>query len=248
MKIPRFLYPAAEALLLLAAWQVAGQTHLLGRTLPAPAEVAAVYARGFRLALLVRSARATIGSAAIGLGCGAFLAILVALLAHLLPGLRAGIDRLAVILNALPVIALAPILILCAGRQATPAVLASVPVFFLIYMAVSTGLRHGAEQHLGQVLRAFGATPLQTLLWLEIPSAIPDFATGIKSAVGSALIGAIVGEWFGAPRGLGVVVINAMQNFQIALMWAAVLIIAAVSLASLLLLGMLERALGRRLR
>ena len=81
-----------------------------------------------------------------------------------------------------------------------------------------------------------------------MPSAIPDLLSGLKTAVGNALIGAIVGEWFGAPRGLGVVIINAMQNFQIALMWAAVLLLAAIALASYALLDMLEAAVERRLR
>lgn len=247
MKIPKALISAAGTVALLAAWQFAGSTHLLGKTLPAPSEVLAVYRQGFRLALLIRSARATVGAAGVGLGCGAILGIIVAMVAHLLPGLRTGLSRLAVLVNALPVIALAPLLILCAGRRATPAVLAAVPVFFLIYMAVSTGLLHAADARIGQYLHAMGANRLQRMLWLEIPSSIPDLVTGLKTSVGSAMIGAIVGEWFGAPRGLGVVVINAMQNFQIALMWAAVLIIAAISLVSFVLLSALERAMERRM-
>ena len=248
MKVPKALVSATGPVLLLAAWQFAGSTHLLGKTLPAPSEVLAVYGRGFRFALLIRSARATAGAAAIGLGCGTSLGILVAMVAHLIPALRSGINRLAVLVNAMPVIALAPILILCAGRRATPAVLAAVPVFFLIYMAVSMGLLHATDARLGQYLRTLGASRLQRLLRLELPSSIPDLVTGLKTSVGSAMIGAIVGEWFGAPRGLGVVVINAMQNFQIPLMWAAVLLIAAISLVSFFLLSALERALERRMR
>lgn len=248
MKIPKALVSASGAVLLLAAWQFVGSAHLLGKTLPAPGEVLAIYRQGFRFALLIRSARATVSAAAIGLGCGGFLGIVVAVVAHLLPGLRPGINRVAVLVNGMPVIALAPILILCAGRRATPAVLAAVPVFFLIYMAVSTGLLHAADARLGLYLHALGASRLQRLLRLEVPSSIPDLVTGLKTSVGSAMIGAIVGEWFGAPRGLGVVVINAMQNFQIALMWAAVMLIAAISLVTFVLLGTLERAIERKMR
>jgi ABC-type nitrate/sulfonate/bicarbonate transport system, permease component len=248
MKIPKALVTASGALLLLSTWQYAGSVHLLGRTLPAPSDVFAIYRQDFRFALLARSARATVGAAAIGLSCGTLLGVAVAMLAHLVPALREGFNRLAVLVNALPVIVLGPILILCAGRRATPAALATVPVFFLMYMAASTGLKHVAYARLAQYLRSLGSSRMQTLLQLEIPSSIPNLVTGLKTSIGSAMIGAIVGEWFGAPRGLGVVVINAMQNFQIALMWAAVLVIAAISLLSFLLLGVLERAAERRLR
>jgi len=247
MKIRRAALSASGTALLLIGWQYAGSSQLLGRTLPAPSEIAAVYAQGFRLALLIRSARATVTEAAIGLACGLSLALLVAIVAHLQPWLRAGMQRLAVLVNAIPIIALAPILILCAGRRSTPAVLAALPVFFLMNMAITKGLLNSPDSRLRAYLRAMGAGPLQQLFSIEIPSAIPEAITGLKTSVGSAMIGAIVGEWFGAPRGLGVVVINAMQNFQIPLMWAAVMMIAAISLLCLLALNAIEEAVTRRM-
>ena len=223
MKTKQITLPALGALLLLTGWQLAGGMHLLGRTLPTPGEVFAIYAKGFRLALLMRSATATIAAASIGLCCGTLAGLAVAVIVHLFHALRDGLDRLAVLVNA-------------------------VPVFFLRYMAGSTGLRQATDARLAQYLRTLGASRWQRLIRLEMPSAIPDLLSGLKTAVGNALIGAIVGEWFGAPRGLGVVIINAMQNFQIALMWAAVLLLAAIALASYALLDMLEAAVERRLR
>lgn len=61
------------------------------------------------------------------------------------------------------------------------------------------------------------------------------------------MIGAIVGEWFGAPTGLGIVVLNSMQNFQVPLLWATVVVIAAITLASYGLLTLAERAARRRI-
>jgi NitT/TauT family transport system permease protein len=69
----------------------------------------------------------------------------------------------------------------------------------------------------------------------------------MKIAVGSAMIGAIVGEWFGAPTGLGVVVLNSMQNFQVPLLWATVSVIAAITLSSYGLLSLLEHGARARL-
>jgi ABC-type nitrate/sulfonate/bicarbonate transport system permease component len=69
----------------------------------------------------------------------------------------------------------------------------------------------------------------------------------MKIAAGSAMIGAIVGEWFGAPTGLGIVVLNSMQNFQIPLLWATVIVIAAITLSAYGLLTVAERAARRRI-
>jgi ABC-type nitrate/sulfonate/bicarbonate transport system permease component len=151
-----------------------------------------------------------------------------------------------VLVNALPVIAIAPILIITAGREGTPAALASVPVFFLLYTSTGAGLR-GASQRLQLVFTALGANRWQRLAKLEAVAAVPSMLSGMKIAAGSAMIGAIVGEWFGAPSGLGVVVLNSMQNFQIPLLWATVLVIAAITLAAYGVLSLGERAARRRI-
>ena len=93
-----------------------------------------------------------------------------------------------------------------------------------------------------------GATRIQRLIHVDLPAAVPALVTGVKLAIPGALIGAILGEWFGAPRGLGILIVNAMQNFQIPLLWSAVLLTA---LTSLLLFGaatVLERLAYDRFR
>ena len=246
MKLRRLLYPLLGCALLLAVWELLGRTAALGQTLPALSRVLRVYADQPRRALLLRSAAVTFRSAAFGYAAGASAGVATALLAHLLPILRGGLDRLAVLVNALPVIALGPILIITAGRENTPAVLASVPVFFLLYVSTGTALR-SASQRLGMVFTTLGASRGQRLRKLEGIAALPAVLSGMKIAAGSAMIGAIVGEWFGAPSGLGVVVLNSMQNFQVPLLWATVLVIAAITLTAYGLLTLAERAAQRRI-
>jgi ABC-type nitrate/sulfonate/bicarbonate transport system permease component len=191
-------------------------------------------------------ARAPRRSAATGYAVGTCLGTAVALLAHLVPLLRGGLDRMSVLVNALPVIALGPILIITAGRESTPAALAAVPVFFLLYTSTGVGLR-GASTRLELVLTTLGADRWQRLTKLEAIAAVPSILSGMKIAAASAMIGAIVGEWFGAPSGLGVVVLNSMQNFQVPLLWASVIVIAAMTLAAYGLLTLAERAAHRRI-
>jgi NitT/TauT family transport system permease protein len=92
-----------------------------------------------------------------------------------------------------------------------------------------------------------GASPLKKLFYLDLPSALPYLATGIKAAVAAAFLGAILGEWFGAPQGLGIVILNAMENFQIPLMWAAVTMAGGLSFVAFLAAAALEKLVTRRL-
>jgi ABC-type nitrate/sulfonate/bicarbonate transport system permease component len=241
VKADRLIYPALGCLVLLCAWEFAGRTQLLGSTFPALTDVLQVYADLPRRALLLRSAAATLGSAAVGYLAGVCLGGAVALLAHLVPVLRGGLDRLSVLVNALPVIALGPVLIISAGRQDTPAVLASIPVFFLLYTATGVGLRR-TDPRLEMVFATLGASPWQRLTKFEAIAAVPSVLSGMKIAASGAMIGAIVGEWFGAPSGLGVVVLNSMQNFQVPLLWATVIVIAAITLGTYGVLTLAERA------
>jgi NitT/TauT family transport system permease protein len=214
---------------LLAIWETVARTGIAGLTVPTLTSVAAVYMEPRFAFLLYRSAVATAGSATVGIAGGVVLGIATALAAHLLPWLRPGLDRLAVTVNAIPAIAIAPVFVLLVSRDFTPTLLATIAVFFLIYVAVSSGLRTPSPQLL-QMTATFGAGKWQRLRYVEIPSALPSFLSGLKISVTAAVIGAVVGEWFGAPGGLGIVILNTMQNFQIPLLWSAVLLVAVLSL------------------
>jgi ABC-type nitrate/sulfonate/bicarbonate transport system permease component len=241
----RTFYRLAGFAVLLALWQLLGHSGIAGKTLPAVTDVLHVYTLHVRRALLLRAALATTSAAGLGLVLGAVCGCATALIARLRPGLSPGLNRLAVVVNAVPAIALGPILIVTAGREATPILLAAIPVYFLLYVAASSGLS-SADRRLTQLFTATGATGWQRLLYLDAVSALPALLSGLKLAVTTAMIGAVVGEWFGAPTGLGIVILNTMQNFQIPLMWATVLVVAAISLSVYSLIGLAERAVQRR--
>jgi NitT/TauT family transport system permease protein len=246
MRIRTPVFSALGWVVLAGAWEIVGRAGWLGKTFPALSQVLHVFSEDPRRALLIRSAAATLSSAVAGYAAGVALGAGVATIAHVVPFLRAGLDRTAALVNALPVIALAPVLIITAGREATPSALAAVPVFFLLYTATGVGLR-SAGTRLEMLLTTLGATRWQRLTKLQAITALPAVFSGMKIAAGSAMIGAIVGEWFGAPSGLGVVVLNSMQNFQVPLLWATVIVIAAIALASYGLLSLIERNVRARI-
>jgi ABC-type nitrate/sulfonate/bicarbonate transport system permease component len=232
-------------LCILGVWHLVAHSGAAGLTVPIPANVLRVYMQPRFAALLYRSATATVSSAAAGLVAGALLGSATAMVSYLLPPLRPGLDRLAVTVNAIPAIILGPIFILLVSRELTPMLLATIAVFFLIYVAASSGLRT-ASAGLAAMMRTFGAGQWQRLRYLDLPSALPSFLSGLKVSVTAAMIGAIVGEWFGAPTGLGIVILNTMQNFEIPLMWAAVLLVAAISLTGYGAIHLAERLATRR--
>ncbi len=236
----RMLYVVIGQIFVLAAWEVIARSGVAGLTVPTLTSIAQVYLEPRFAALLYRSATATSSSAILGLVAGTLLGTVTALISHVIPLLRPGLDRLAVTVNAIPAVALGPIFILLVSRDLTPALLAAIAVFFLIYVATTSGLRTASDQ-LGKMMTTFGAGKWQRLRYLEIPCAVPSFLAGIKISVTAAMIGSVVGEWFGAPTGLGIVILNTMQNFQIPLMWAAVLLVAAISLTGYGLAHLAER-------
>ncbi|MFY9752226.1 MAG: ABC transporter permease subunit [Candidatus Acidiferrales bacterium] len=251
MDVPRnrsaanFGYGFLGLLAFFCAWQWAGKAGTVGPMLPPLSDVVRTLVDPGTLPALAHSAVYTLSSAARGLLLGGLLAVLLAVVIHLLPPLRPGLDRLAVLVNATPPIAIGPILIVVFSRSQTPAVLAGIQVFFLFYVAASSGLA-AASPALHRAMNGFGANAWKRLCYLELPASLPHLASGLKAAVAAAFIGAILGEWFGAPHGLGLVILNAMQNFQIRLMWAAVVMAAAMSLTAFLMAAALERLVLQR--
>jgi len=230
---------------LIAAWEGVARSGVAGLTVPLPVHVARIYMEPHFASLLWRSSITTGRSALAGLIFGASLGIVTALVSHVMPPLRPGLDRLAATINAIPAVALGPIFILLVSRDLTPTLLATIAVYFLIYVAVSSGLRNASAKLLA-MMTTFGAGKWKRLRYLEIPAAVPSFLAGVKVSVTAAMIGALVGEWFGAPTGLGIVILNTMQNFQVPLMWAAVLLAAGMSLAGYGVAHLAEKAVARR--
>jgi NitT/TauT family transport system permease protein len=230
-----------------ALWQIIGQYQLAGISWPPLTSVLQFLFDPDRYTLFSRAIEATLGSASAGYAAGGLLGIILASLAYLLPRLRRGSDRFAAVINSVPSIALGPIFLILLDRDATPAGVASIHVFFIVYVSMSSGLNSATQAH-EDLFTTFGANRLKQFWRLNLPAAIPSIVSGLRLSWPAALIGAIIGEWFGAPRGIGILIINAMQNFQINLLWSAVLLAAMMSLFFFGLLTLLERAAYGRFR
>ncbi len=147
-------------------------------------------------------------------------------------------------LNAAPIVALAPIVILWFGIGVASKV--AVVIFLVIFtLSVNTeaGIR-STDQNLVTLARSFGATQRQIFLTVSLPWAVPFVVSGLRLGVGRALIGVVVGELFGARAGLGYLITDASQVFDMPTLFAAVIVLAGAGIVLTSLLRMLERRLA----
>ncbi|HEY4634897.1 MAG TPA: ABC transporter permease [Candidatus Limnocylindrales bacterium] len=187
---------------------------------------------------------ATLVEVALGFAVGAGLALVIGYsLAR-----SALVERLLspylVAAQATPILALAPLLALWFGPGlAGKVVICALIVFFPVAVATMVGIR-SVDARLLELGRALRATPRQVLTTLEIPAALPSILGGMRVGVTLAVVGAIVGEWAGAERGLGVLINLARGSlFDIPLLFATLMTIALVGIALYLVVIAVERRL-----
>jgi NitT/TauT family transport system permease protein len=144
-------------------------------------------------------------------------------------------------LNAVPKIAIAPILILWMGFGPGPKILVSFLLcVFPIVIATATGLKQTPAE-LVELARSLCASEWQTFRRFRFPSALPEIFIGLKVAISLAVIGAVIGEFVGASEGLGWVIVNSGANVNTALAFAAMAILALVSVVLFYAVAVVER-------
>jgi NitT/TauT family transport system permease protein len=144
---------------------------------------------------------------------------------------------------ATPVVAIAPLFILWfgIGIWSKVAVVISLVVFPVI-INTEVGIR-SADKQLIEMVRAFGATPTQVFWKVSLPAATPFILAGLRLGVGRGLIGVVVGELFGARAGLGVMIVQASEVFDMPLLFAGILVLAAAGIVMTAGFRALERYL-----
>ncbi len=143
--------------------------------------------------------------------------------------------------QTLPIIALAPLVVIWFGFGQTPKiVLVALFTFFSIAVGLVQGLA-SADHDAMSLLRTMGASRLQLLLHVRLPSAIPQFFTGLKIAVTYSYVSAIVAEFVGAQQGLGVYMTTSKNAFRTDLVFGAVLVTSLLTLALFGIVTLLER-------
>ena len=221
----RALYVAAG---LLVIWQAIVAVFAPPRfMLPAP--LAVFIALTQRPELWQIHAVTTAVETVIGLIAGAVLGAALALAMTFLPPTRRMLMPVMVVSQAIPVFAIAPLLALWFGfGLASKIVMATIAIFFPVASAFADGLAR-ADPTLVDLARLYRASRWQVVVLLRIPGALPALITGLRLAAVYAPIGALIGEWVGASSGLGYAMLHANARAQTDVVFAALILLAAMS-------------------
>lgn len=239
----RSLLRLATILLALGlVWQ--GAYEAMGRQsylLPAPLETLETLWQ--RRALLARHAGVTITEILLGLGLGTVLGGVSGLILAAFAPVRRWLLPVLVVSQAIPVFAIAPLLVLWFGYGlGSKVAMATLIIYFPITAAFFDGLRRTDPGWL-DLAQVMGGSRWRVLWRLRLPAALPAFASGLRVATAVAPIGAVVGEWVGASAGLGHLMLHANARIQTDLMFAALLVLAACAVALYALVDALLRRL-----
>lgn len=196
--------------------------------LPSPLKVGEALWRKWDF--LISNAGVTALETVAGLLLGCLLGVLVAIAMSLSAPVRRFAMPAIVITQALPVFAIAPLLVLWFGFGiASKIIMAMLIIFFPVASAFYDGLTR-TDPDLLDYARLTRASRLQTMLYFRIPAALPALSSGLRVSAVFAPIGAIVGEWVGSSAGLGFVMLQANARVQTDVVFAALVILAAMAL------------------
>jgi len=216
--------------------------------LPAPEQVIGRLASAWSDGTIGPHAAWTLLEVGLGFAAGAGMAIVAGYLLARSPLVERLVSPYLVAAQATPILALAPLLALWFGPGLAGKVLiCALIVFFPVAISTMVGIR-SVDDRLLELGRSLRATRRQVLLTLEIPAALPSIFGGLRVGVTLAVVGAIVGEWAGTDRGLGLLVNLARGSlFDIPLLFATLVTIALMGIGLYLVVVLVERiAVGAR--
>ena len=221
-------------------WAIQAATGLPNYLLPDPPSVATALWR--QRALLASATATTLTETLLGLLIGTLLGAAFALLMAFSPLLRRWLMPVLLVSQAVPVFALAPLLVLWFGfGMASKVVVTVVIILFPVMAASFDGLLRVPEGWV-DLAHTMGAPRAAILLQVRLPAALPSFASGLRVAATFAPIGAVIGEWVGASSGLGFVLLSANKRMQTDQMFAALVVLSAMTIG---LWWLVDRGLKR---
>lgn len=242
MRAARFAFPTAVILTLILLWELAVRGLQVPKWIvPSPSAIWQAFWE-MRTVLGGHVAQ-SMREVAIGIGIAVIAGVFVAAAINFSPWLRRTVYPLLVVSQTVPILALAPLLIIWFGFGIAPKVIVvTLFCFFPIAINTSDGLT-STEPELIDLFRSMGATWLQIWRRVRLPAALPYFFSGLKIAATYSVTGAIVGEWVGAKQGLGIYMLRSSAAFKTAQVFSAIAITSLLSIALFLTVFLLERAL-----
>lgn len=250
MKARQWLPPLLLVLGLLGLWQLAAASGFMADVLslerflvPSPSEIAEVLWSD--RALLVDHAGITLIEIVAGFGVALLAGLGVAVAFRGSDLVRRAGYPLVVASQTIPVIVIAPVLVVWFGYGIWPKLLVIALIcFFPIAVNTLDGLRR-TDPEAVLMMRSLDASRMAVFRRLEVPTALPGVFTGARIAAAVAVIGAVFGEWAGSEKGLGHLILQDNAQLMTARMFAAVFVLSLIAISLYTLVGLLERIVVR---
>lgn len=215
--------------ILLAIWE--GAVHMFRipmYVLPSPVQV--IKALGEEAPVLAGHGAVTVAEALVGMGISLVLAVLLGIMMDCFPLMRQGLYPILVVTQTVPMIVMAPVLIIYMGFGIAPKILTVVLMcFFPVAVSFCDGLAQVDEEYVNLV-RSYGAGRWKSYGLVKIPAAVPALISGLKVSATYSVSGAVVGEWIGAQRGLGYYLLRVKNSYMLDRVFACVMVIIFLSL------------------
>ncbi|WP_053365671.1 ABC transporter permease [Bacillus sp. FJAT-27245] len=232
--------PIAVLLLFFVVWEGAAKLfEIPAWLLPTPSAILKEAFANYQLFL--PDVGATVMLAASGLLLGALIGFIIATVLHLVPPLRTTMYPFLIISQNVPIIVLAPLLVIWFGFGYLPKlIIITLVCFFPITIALLDGFR-SAPRELVHYMKMSGATAFQLFSKVQFPNALPPFFSGLKISATYSVMGAVISEWLGAEKGIGVFMTLSSSAFRTDRVFIAIFIIVIFSMLFYSLITMLEK-------
>ncbi|MFT4306309.1 MAG: ABC transporter permease [Microbacterium sp.] len=232
--------PVVVVVIVIVGWELAVDlTGISARVLPSPSRVAV---QGWaQLDAIMEHAWATLQVTLIGFAFSLVVAWLLAVAIDFWRPLRKGIMPLLVASQTIPIIAIAPLMIIWFGFGLLPKILV---VGLVTFFPIVVGLVEGfdkTDREASNLLRSMGAGRAKEFWYVRLPSALPSFFTALRISITYAVVGAIFAEYVGAQLGLGIYMSMQKNAFRVDLVLAAVVVTSILSILLYLLTFLIER-------
>jgi putative hydroxymethylpyrimidine transport system permease protein len=234
------LFSWALILIILGIWESACRGfNVPDFILPTPSAILTVAV--LQAPMLLPHAGTTALEVLVGILLALMVAVPLAMIMFARPAVENAIAPFLVASQAVPVFAIAPLLVIWLGYGiASKVLMAAVIIFFPITVSLLEGFK-SCDSEFRILFQLMGSGFWKTMRLLYWPWALPHFFAGLKVGVSVATIGAVIGEWVGAQQGLGYLMIQANARLKVDLVFAAILWLSAMGLSLWVLVGYLER-------
>jgi ABC-type nitrate/sulfonate/bicarbonate transport system permease component len=188
----------------------------------------------------------TTRDAFLGLLFGTVAAVLAAMLFNLFQAMRRTFMPVAMVLRSVPLVAMTPLIVLIFGRGLTAVtVITGIVTFFPTLVNVTLALQATPRDSI-DLMRAYGASPVKTLVKVQIPTALPALFSSLRVAAPLALVGALISEWLATGKGLGSSILQAGSFNDFNAVWSRVAVVTIYSMLLYNIIGGIETVVLRR--